>query len=360
MNKKNAWATYTREQTKAAYDFSEYYKKFLDNAKTEREAVDTLVNMAEAEGFRELSRLIESGEKLNAGDKVYTVWMNKSIILFKIGKEPMENGMNILGAHIDSPRLDVKQNPLYEDSGLAYLDTHYYGGIKKYLYVALPLAIHGVIVRKDGTTTILNVGEDADDPVFFISDLLIHLSQELMTKKASEVVAGEALDLVIGHKPFILEGDDKESKKDEEADETLTRGQEYAVRAEKEEGAEAKKIKGAVRRGILAILKDEYEVEEDDFISAELEIVPAGKTRDAGLDRSMILGYGQDDRVCAYPSMRAICEVGDVERTSCCILVDKEEIGSVGATGMRSHFFEKIRIMRRHLRRKMRLISAAD
>ena len=341
MNKKNAWATYTREQTKAAYDFSEDYKKFLDNAKTEREAVDALVNMAEDEGFCELNRLIESGEKLNAGDKVYTVWMNKSIVLFKIGKEPMENGMNIIGAHIDSPRLDVKQNPLYEDSGLAYLDTHYYGGIKKYLYVALPLAIHGVIVRKDGTTTILNVGEDADDPVFFISDLLIHLSQELMTKKASEVVAGEALDLVIGHKPFILEGDDKESKKDEEADETLTRGQEYAVRAEKEEGAEAKKIKGAVRRGILAILKDEYEVEEDDFISAELEIVPAGKTRDAGLDRSMILGYGQDDRVCAYPSMRAICEVGDVERTSCCILVDKEEIGSVGATGMRSHFFEK-------------------
>ena len=340
MNRKNAWASYTREQTKAAYDFSENYKKFLDNAKTEREAVDTLVNMAEDEGFRELSRLIESGEQLKAGDKVYTVWMNKSIVLFKIGKEPMENGLNILGAHIDSPRLDVKQNPLYEDSGLAYLDTHYYGGIKKYLYVALPLAIHGVIVRKDGTTTILNVGEDEDDPVFFISDLLIHLSQELMTKKASEVVAGEALDLVIGHKPFILEGDEKESKKDEDADETLTRGQEYAVRAEKEEGAEAKKIKGAVRRGILAILKDEYEVEEDDFISAELEIVPAGKARDAGLDRSMILGYGQDDRVCAYPSMRAICEVGDVERTSCCILVDKEEIGSVGATGMRSHFFE--------------------
>ena len=285
MNRKNAWASYTREQTKAVYDFSEDYKKFLDNAKTEREAVDALVNMAEDEGFRELSRLIESGEQLKAGDKVYTVWMNKSIVLFKIGKEPMENGLNILGAHIDSPRLDVKQNPLYEDSGLAYLDTHYYGGIKKYLYVALPLAIHGVIVRKDGTTTILNVGEDEDDPVFFISDLLIHLSQELMTKKASEVVAGEALDLVIGHKPFILEGDEKESKKDEDADETLTRGQEYAVRAEKEEGAEAKKIKGAVRRGILAILKDEYEVEEDDFISAELEIVPAGKARDAGLDR---------------------------------------------------------------------------
>lgn len=338
MNKRNVWAHYNREQTKAAYDFCEDYKRFLDEAKTEREAIDALVNRAEEEGFRELSRIIESGESLKTGDKVYTVWMNKSIVLFRIGSEPMEKGMNILGAHIDSPRLDVKQNPLYEDSGYAYLDTHYYGGIKKYLYVAMPLAIHGVIVKKDGTTTILNVGEDEDDPVFFISDLLIHLSQEQMQKKASEVVAGEALDLIIGHRPFIIEGDEKDEETEE--DETLTRGQQYALGAEKKEGAEAKKVKGAVRRGILAILKDEYEVEEDDFISAELEIVPAGKARDAGFDRSMVLGYGQDDRVCAYPSMRAICETGDVERTACCILVDKEEIGSVGATGMKSHFFE--------------------
>ncbi len=338
MNKRNVWASYNREQTKAAYDFCEDYKRFLDEAKTEREAIDALVNRAEEEGFRELSRIIESGESLKTGDKVYTVWMNKSIVLFRIGSEPMEKGMNILGAHIDSPRLDVKQNPLYEDSGYAYLDTHYYGGIKKYLYVAMPLAIHGVIVKKDGTTTILNVGEDEDDPVFFISDLLIHLSQEQMQKKASEVVAGEALDLIIGHRPFIIEGDEKDEETEE--DETLTRGQQYALGAEKKEGAEAKKVKGAVRRGILAILKDEYEVEEDDFISAELEIVPAGKARDAGFDRSMVLGYGQDDRVCAYPSMRAICETGDVERTACCILVDKEEIGSVGATGMKSHFFE--------------------
>ena len=340
MNKRNVWANYNREQTKAAYDFCEEYKRFLDESKTEREAIDAVVNRVEQEGFRELSRIIESGETLKTGDKVYTVWMNKSIVLFKIGSEPMEKGMNILGAHIDSPRLDVKQNPLYEDNGYAYLDTHYYGGIKKYLYVAMPLAIHGVIVKKDGTTAILNVGEDEDDPVFFVSDLLIHLSQEQMQKKAGEVVSGEALDLIIGHKPFIIEGDEKDDEKDEDEDETLTRGQQYAIRAEKEDGAEAKKVKGAVRRGILAILKDEYDVEEEDFISAELEIVPAGKARDAGFDRSMILGYGQDDRVCAYPSMRAICEVGDVERTSCCILVDKEEIGSVGATGMKSHFFE--------------------
>lgn len=340
MNKRNVWANYNREQTKAAYDFCEEYKRFLDESKTEREAIDAVVNRVEQEGFRELSRIIESGETLKTGDKVYTVWMNKSIVLFKIGSEPMEKGMNILGAHIDSPRLDVKQNPLYEDNGYAYLDTHYYGGIKKYLYVAMPLAIHGVIVKKDGTTAILNVGEDEDDPVFFVSDLLIHLSQEQMQKKAGEVVSGEALDLIIGHKPFIIESDEKDDEKDENEDETLTRGQQYAIRAEKEDGAEAKKVKGAVRRGILAILKDEYDVEEEDFISAELEIVPAGKARDAGFDRSMILGYGQDDRVCAYPSMRAICEVGDVERTSCCILVDKEEIGSVGATGMKSHFFE--------------------
>ena len=340
MNKRNVWANYNREQTKAAYDFCEEYKRFLDESKTEREAIDAVVNRVEQKGFRELSRIIESGETLKTGDKVYTVWMNKSIVLFKIGSEPMEKGMNILGAHIDSPRLDVKQNPLYEDNGYAYLDTHYYGGIKKYLYVAMPLAIHGVIVKKDGTTAILNVGEDEDDPVFFVSDLLIHLSQEQMQKKAGEVVSGEALDLIIGHKPFIIESDEKDDEKDENEDETLTRGQQYAIRAEKEDGAEAKKVKGAVRRGILAILKDEYDVEEEDFISAELEIVPAGKARDAGFDRSMILGYGQDDRVCAYPSMRAICEVGDVERTSCCILVDKEEIGSVGATGMKSHFFE--------------------
>ena len=337
MNRRNVWAAYSDKRIKEAYDFAEEYKQFLNISKTERECVDTIVNEAEERGFVELARLIEEGRTLSPGDKVYAVWMNKTVILMKIGHQPMENGMNILGAHIDSPRLDVKQNPLYEDSGLAYLDTHYYGGIKKYLYVTLPLALHGVIVRKDGTTAILNIGEDEDDPVFFISDLLIHLSQEQMAKKTSEAVTGEALDLVVGNRPFILD-----SGKDDEEDEddTLTRGQMYAARQEKAEQSEAKKLRGAVKRAVLAILKDEYDVEEDDFISAELEIVPAGKARDAGLDRSMILSYGQDDRACAYPSLRAIFEAGDVDRTACCILVDKEEIGSVGATGMRSMFFE--------------------
>ena len=301
MNRRNVWASYTREQEKAAMEFAEEYKAFLNVSKTERECIDTIVNEAEMNGFRELSELIRTGTPLQTGDKVYSVWMNKTVVLFKIGSEPLEKGLNILGAHLDSPRIDVKQNPLYEDSGLAYLDTHYYGGIKKYLYVTIPLALHGVIVRKDGMTTILNIGEDEDDPVFFISDLLIHLS------------------------PY---------------DETLTDGQRITVRKEKEEGAEKKKLSGAVKRGILAILRDEYGICEEDFISAELEIVPAGKARDAGFDRSMVLAYGQDDRVCAFPSLRAIEEVGDVERTACCILVDKEEIGSVGATGMQSHFFE--------------------
>jgi len=337
MNRRNVWAAYSNKRIKEAYDFAEDYKQFLNISKTERECVDTIVNEAEEHGFVELARLIEDGRTLSAGDKVYAVWMNKTVILMKIGHQPMENGMNILGAHIDSPRLDVKQNPLYEDSGLAYLDTHYYGGIKKYLYVTLPLALHGVIVRKDGTTAILNIGEDEDDPVFFISDLLIHLSQEQMAKKTSEAVTGEALDLVVGNRPFII---DSGKDEDDEEDDTLTLGQMYAARQEKAEQSESKRLRGAVKRAVLAILKDEYDVEEDDFISAELEIVPAGKARDAGLDRSMILSYGQDDRACAYPSFRAIFEVGDVDRTACCILVDKEEIGSVGATGMRSMFFE--------------------
>lgn len=338
MNRKNVWASYNRERIRAAYDFAEDYKRFLNESKTERECIDTIVNEAEECGFVELARLMEEGRPLKAGDKVYSVWMNKTIVLFRIGREPMEAGMNILGAHIDSPRLDVKQNPLYEDSGLAYLDTHYYGGIKKFLYVTIPLALHGVIVRKDGTTAILNIGEDEDDPVFFVSDLLIHLSQEQMAKKGSEMVTGEVLDLVVGNRPFIVESGEE---KDEDApDDTLTRGQQYALRQEKEEREEAKKVRGAVKRAFLSILKDEYDVEEDDFISAELEIVPAGRARDAGLDRSMILSYGQDDRACAYPSLRAILEIGDTDRTACCILVDKEEIGSVGATGMRSRFFE--------------------
>ena len=338
MNKKNVWTTYNRTQLKECDKFAEKYKKFLDNSKTEREAIDTIVNEIEAEGYRELNKLVKENTKLKKGDKVYSVWMNKSIVMFKIGSEPLEKGLNILGAHIDSPRLDVKQNPLYEDNGLAYLDTHYYGGIKKYQFVTIPLALHGVVAKKDGTAVILNVGEDEDDPVFFISDILVHLASEQMGKKASNVIEGEALDLVIGNRPFVIEG--KEKSEDKKDDSKLTEGEQYAVKAEKEEKAEAGKLSGAVRRGIVALLYDLYGIEEEDFLSAELEIVPAGKSRDAGFDRSMVLGYGHDDRVCAYPSAVALLEAGDLKRTGCCILVDKEEIGSAGATGMRSRFFE--------------------
>ena len=336
--RQNAWVSADHDKVKRIMAFSEEYKKFLDSAKTEREAIDTLVNEAEAKGYRELSALVAAGGTVRPGDRVYSVWMNKSIVLFRIGTEKLENGLNILGAHIDSPRLDVKQNPLYEEGGFAYLDTHYYGGIKKYLYVATPLALHGVVVKKDGTTVILSVGEDADEPVFFVSDLLIHLSQELLQKTAAQVVEGEALDLIIGSRPFVIRKEEKEEEDPSLAE--MTEGQRRAVLAEREAGKEKKLLTGAVRRGILSILYDEYGFEEDDFLSAELEIVPAGKARDAGFDRSMVLAYGQDDRVCAYPSFRAMDEAKELVRTACCILVDKEEIGSVGATGMQSRFFE--------------------
>ena len=338
MKRTNVWTKYTAKQLKELESFTDSYKAFLDSAKTEREAIDTIVNEIEEKGYRELNTLIGTNTKLKKGDKVYSVWMNKSIVMFQIGSEPFENGMNILGAHIDSPRMDVKQNPLYEDTNIAYLDTHYYGGIKKYLYVTIPLSIHGVVVKKDGTTVQLNVGEDEDDPVFFISDLLIHLSADLMGKKASNVVEGEALDLVVGSRPFVIESDEK--KKADKRNDKLTEGQQYAVSYEKAVKDESGKVSDAVKRGVLGILYDLYGIEEEDFLSAELEIVPAGKARDAGFDRSMILAYGQDDRVCAYPSMEALLDVKNLKRTGCCILVDKEEIGSVGATGMQSKFFE--------------------
>ena len=316
--KKNAWETYTEKDLKKLEKVCAEYREFLDNGKTERECVDTIVNTIEAEGYQELDAIIKKGGKLKAGDKVYGVWMNKSVVMFQVGKKPLAEGMNILGAHIDSPRLDVKQNPLYQDgeNSFAYLDTHYYGGVKKYQWVTLPLAIHGVIVKKDGTTVELSVGEEEDDPVFFISDLLIHLSAEQLEKKAAKVIEGEALDLIIGSKPIILGKEEKES----------------------EDGK--KKASKAIKAGVLDILKKNYDVEEEDFLSAELEIVPAGKAREAGFDRSMILAYGQDDRVCAFTSMRAMLDVKNLDRTLCCILVDKEEIGSVGATGMQSAFFE--------------------
>ena len=315
MEMKNVWETYNTRQLKELESLNTQYREFLSQCKTERECVDYIVNTIEDAGYQELSDAIKTGKKLKKGDKVYAVCMNKSVVMFHIGEKPMADGMNILGAHIDSPRLDVKQNPLYEDGGFAYLDTHYYGGVKKYQWVTIPLAIHGVVIKKDGTTIEVNVGENEDDPVFFISDLLIHLAQEQMEKKASKVIEGEALDLIIGNKPI-----------------SLGKG------TEKEESAG----KDAVKKGILSILKETYDMEEEDFISAELEVVPAGKAREAGFDRSMILSYGQDDRVCAFTSLKAMLEMKSVERTACCLLVDKEEIGSVGATGMQSHFFENM------------------
>ncbi|MGN0167191.1 MAG: aminopeptidase [Acetatifactor sp.] len=318
MLKKYAWENYDEKQLKQLEKLSKEYREFLDNGKTERECIDTIVNMIEAEGYQELESLIKSGKKPVKGDKVYSVWMNKSIVMFQIGKKPMSEGINILGAHIDSPRLDVKQNPFYEDIDhtFAYMDTHYYGGVKKYQWVTLPLAIHGVVVKKDGTTVELNIGENEDDPVFFVSDLLIHLAGEQMEKKAAKVIEGEALDLIAGTKPLIIKEEEKNSDEAKE------------------------KAKNIVKSGVLDILKQTYDIEEADFLSAELEIVPAGKARESGFDRSMILAYGQDDRVCAFTSLRAMLDVKKADRTVCCILVDKEEIGSVGATGMRSHFFE--------------------
>ncbi len=329
MENKNIWSKYNAEQEAALMALNEDYKKYLDNGKTERECITETVAMAEAKGYRNLEEIIANGETLKAGDKVYAVNMKKTIVLFHIGEKPMVDGMNILGAHVDSPRIDVKQNPLYEDSDFAYMDTHYYGGIKKYQWVASPLAIHGVVVKKDGTVINVVIGEDESDPIFCITDLLIHLAADQMGKKASVVIEGEGLDLMVGSRP--LKADDEADKKDE-ADMTE---EEKAAAAKKKEAA-----KSPVKARVLAILKEKYDMDEEDFLSAELEIVPAGKARDCGLDRSMILAYGQDDRICAYTSLVAILEMDKVERTSCCLLVDKEEIGSVGATGMTSRFFE--------------------
>ena len=317
MEKQNVWETYDENQLQELEQHAKEYMDFLDNGKTERECIDLIVNKIEQEGYRELQVLIKENQPLKKGDKVYAVWMNKSIVMFQIGEKPMEEGMNILGAHIDSPRLDVKQNPMYEEGGFAYLDTHYYGGVKKYQWVTIPLAIHGVVMKKDGTTIEINVGDHEDDPVFFVSDLLIHLAAEQLEKKASKVIEGEALDIIIGNKPLTINKDSADEK-------------------------DKKDAKEAVKKGVLSILKESYDIEEEDFISAELEVVPAGKAREAGFDRSMILAYGQDDRVCAFSSLKAMLETEETERTACCILVDKEEIGSVGATGMESKFFENM------------------
>lgn len=309
--KENIWTTYNESQMAELNEINEKYKECLNAGKTERECVELSIRMAEAAGYRRISDVAAAGDKLKAGDKIYAVNMNKMLVLFRIGEEPISGGMNILGAHIDSPRIDVKQNPLYENEGLAYLDTHYYGGIKKYQWVAQPLSLHGVIVKKDGTVQKVSIGEDENDPVFVITDLLVHLAHEQMEKKASKVIEGEKLDLLIGNRPIEAVAGDGEEKE-------------------------------AIKANVLRLLKEKYDMEEADFTSAELEIVPAGKARDCGLDRSMILSYGQDDRVCAFTSLFAMLDVAEAKRTGCCLLVDKEEIGSVGATGMHSKFFENV------------------
>ena len=302
MYGKYAYSKYLEENSKKElFKFADDYKVFLSLGKTERLCVNEALKLAKLEGFKNLDEVTT----LNPGDKVYSINRNKNIVLYVIGKEKVVKGVNVLGAHIDSPRIDVKQNPLYESTGFALLDTHYYGGVKKYQWVTIPLALHGVVYKKDGTSVDINIGEKEDDPIFCITDLLIHLSKDQLTKTASKVIEGEDLDVTVGS--FPLDGKDE---------------------------------KEAVKGNLLKILKEQYNIEEEDFLSAEIEVVPAGKARDLGLDRSMVAGYGHDDRVCAYTSLRAILDLKEVpNRTSCCILVDKEEIGSVGATGAHSNYF---------------------
>ena len=312
MERKNVWTASDAAKKEMIFKFCEDYKKYISDCKTERECAAEAIKIAKKAGYKDLKTIIAKNGRLKAGDKVYACHMGKTLALFNIGKQPLENGMKILGAHIDSPRIDVKQNPLYEDSDMALLDTHYYGGIKKYQWVAMPLAIHGVVALKNGKTVDVVIGEDKNDPVVGVTDLLIHLAGEQMEKKGAKVVEGENLDILIGSIP------------------------------EKDETKAEKDAKESVKTGMLRILKEKYGIEEEDFFSAELEVVPAGPARDYGIDRSMIMGYGHDDRVCAYTSLIAMLDVKDVDKTSVCLLVDKEEIGSVGATGMHSKFFENM------------------
>ncbi|WP_244833114.1 aminopeptidase [Clostridium sp. BJN0001] len=301
---KIAWNKYSKSEIKDVFAFCNDYKDFMSKCKTERECVIETVRLAEENGYKDLNIIIKEGKTLKPGDRVYTVNKKKAVALFIIGNQSIEKGLKILGAHIDSPRLDLKQNPLYEDTDMALFDTHYYGGIKKYQWVTLPLALHGVVVKKDNTVININIGEDEDDPVFGVSDLLVHLSSEQLTKKGNKVIEGEDLNVLVGSIPL------KGSKKD------------------------------AVKKNILKLLKDKYDFEEDDFKSAEIEVVPAGKARDYGLDRSMVMAYGHDDRICAYSSLRAMLDIKKTDKTCCLLLVDKEEVGSIGATGMHSRFFE--------------------
>ena len=305
MERPNAWKSYSKTELKKLEAVSDEYKTFINAGKTERECAAISVAELEKAGFTDLQKAVTEKKQLKAGDKIYLNRMNKAVLAFVIGKKPLAEGMNIVGAHIDSPRLDLKQNPLYEDSDFALADTHYYGGIKKYQWVARELALHGVAVKKDGTVIQICIGEKDSDPVVGITDLLIHLSQEQMGKKLSEAITGENLDIILAGKP--IKGEEKEP----------------------------------VKAQLLKILKDTYGIEEEDLISAEIEAVPAGKARDFGLDRSMIMGYGHDDRVCAFAELKAILSLKEIPDFTCCgMLVDKEEIGSVGATGMKSHYLE--------------------
>ncbi len=306
MYSKNIYEHCSDEKLSSIQNFNEDYKAFLSYGKTERLCVKQATKLAQEKGFILLDDIINQHKEIKVGDKIYAINKNKNIVLFKIGSKPLVDGLRILGAHIDSPRLDVKQNPLYQKDDFALLDTHYYGGIKKYQWVTIPLALHGVVIKKDGSTVDVNIGEEKGDPVFGISDLLIHLSADQLQKPASKVIEGEDLDLTIGSMP--VKGEEKE----------------------------------AVKKNVLKLLKDKYDIEEEDFLSSEIEVVPAGEARDYGLDRSMVAGYGHDDRVCAFTSLRAILDEEEVEYTSCCILVDKEEIGSVGATGAQSKYFEDV------------------
>lgn len=301
---KNAWLKFGEKGKQDIFNFCEGYKNYMSVCKTERESVLEAIRLAEEKGYRDLNLIIKNGETLKSGDKVYLNNKDKALVLFLIGDDSIVNGMRIIGSHVDSPRLDLKQHTLYEDGQMALMDTHYYGGIKKYQWIALPLAIHGVVIKKDGSKIDVVIGENDNDPVVGISDLLVHLSSEQLQKKANEVIHGEDLNVLVGNIP--LEGEDKD----------------------------------AVKANILKLLKDKYDFEEDDFISAEIEVVPAGKARDLGLDRSMVMAYGQDDRICAYTSLMALLDLDKVEKTSVVLLVDKEEVGSQGATGMHSRFFE--------------------
>ena len=322
MERKVAWDSFSADQLDELEALNKRYIAFISDNKTERRCFAASVAQAQAAGYVSLEEAVKEGKTLKPGDKVWAGIHGKTIILVHIGAEPLEKGLNILGAHLDSPRLDLKQNPLYESDGFTYLDTHYYGGIKHYQWVTLPLALCGVVAKTNGTVVDINIGDDPSDPVFCVTDLLPHLGNQQMAKKASEVVEGESLDILMGNRPLVVKKDDASATAD--ADE-----------------AAKKNSKEGVKAFALKLLEEKYGIEEEDFVSAEIEVVPAGRARELGFDRSMVIGYGQDDRVCAYTSLEAQLALAEIPKTTAVtVLVDKEEIGSVGATGMGSLFFE--------------------